>query len=141
METESHERSEAGERERLDLAEISNTMVRLYKELFGRGPTKARSGLSGPDTLVCTLEDSFTPAERKMVEAGELQRLRELRMYFQHSSENEFVGAVEQITGRKVRGFVSGIDAKQDIATEVFYLEPIGTPFGHAEERDEQLAP
>jgi uncharacterized protein YbcI len=141
MDTESHERNEAGGRQRLDLAEISNAMVRLYKELFGRGPTKARSALSDPDTLICTLEDTFTPAERKMVEAGDLQRLRELRMYFQHSSEPEFVGAVEQITGRKVRGFVSGIDAKQDIATEVFYLEPMGTPFGHAEERDEQLAP
>ena len=141
MDSESHGRSEAAERQRLDLAEVSNAMVRLYKELFGRGPTKGRSGLSGPDTRICTLEDTFTPAERKMVEADELQRLRELRMYFQHASENEFVSAVEQITGREVRGFVSGIDAKQDIATEVFYLEPIGTPFGHAQERDEELAP
>ena len=122
-------------------AAVSNAMVRLYKEQFGRGPNKTRTSFAGPDTLVCTLEDTFTPAERKMVEANELQRLRELRMYFQHSSEKEFVGAVEQITGRKVRGFVSGIDAKQDIATEVFYLEPIGTPFGHAEERAEELAP
>ena len=143
MDSEPQQPSEAAERQRMDLAEVSNTMVRLYKELFGRGPTKARSGLSGPDTLICTLEDTFTPAERKMVEANELQRLRELRMYFQHSSEREFVGAVEQITGRKVRGFVSGIDAQQDIATEVFYLEPVGTPFGHAEERAdaEELAP
>ena len=141
MDSESHERSEAAERQRLDLAEVSNAMVRLYKEMFGRGPTKARSGLSGPDTLVCTLEDTFTPAERKMVEADELQRLRELRMYFQHASENEFVGAVEQITGRKVRAFVSGMDVHRDVATEVFYLEPEGTPPGHAEERAEQLAP
>ena len=141
MDTEPERGSEATERQRMDLAEVSNAMVRLYKELFGRGPTKARSGLSGPDTLVCTLEDTFTPAERKMVEADELQRLRELRMYFQHASEKEFCGAVEQITGRRVRGFVSGIDAKHDIATEVFYLEPIGTPVGHAEERDEEPAP
>ena len=141
MDMQAQERTQAAERQRMDLAEVSNTMVRLYKELFGRGPTKARSGLSDPDTLICTLEDTFTPAERKMAEAGEHQRLRELRMYFQHSSENEFIGAVEQITGRKVRGFVSGIDAKQDIATEVFYLEAVGTPFGHADERDGALSP
>ena len=141
MDLEAQQGSDVTERQRMDLAEVSNAMVRLYKELFGRGPTKARSGLAGPDTLICTLEDTFTPAERKMVEAGELQRLRELRMYFQHASEKEFCGAVEQITGRKVRGFVSGIDAKQDIGTEVFYLEPVGTPFGHAEERAEELAP
>lgn len=115
-------------------------MVGLYKELFGRGPTKARSGLSDPDTLICTLEDSFTPAERNMAKAGEHQRLRELRMYFQHSSEKEFLDAVERITGRKVRGFVSGVDVHQDIATEVFYLEPVGTPFARAEEHEEELA-
>ena len=141
MDTEPQERIEAGARQRLDLAEISNAMVRLYKELFGRGPTKARSALAGPDTLISTLEDSFTPAERNMAKAGEHQRLRELRMYFQHSSEKEFINAVEQMTGRKVRGFVSGIDVHQDISTEVFYLEPIATPFGQAEERDEQLSP
>ena len=141
MDSESQERAEATERQRMDLAEVSNAMVRLYKELFGRGPTKARSALAGPDTLIATLENSFTPAERNMAKAGEHQRLRELRMYFQHSSEKEFINTVEEITGRKVRGFISGIDVHQDIATEVFYLEPIGTPFGHAEERDEQLAP
>jgi uncharacterized protein YbcI len=141
VDQEPQQRAEAGDRQRMDLAGVSNAMVRLYKELFGRGPTQARSALAGPDTLVATLEDTFTPAEHNMVKAGEHQRLRELRMYFQHSSEKEFVNAVEQITGRKVRGFVSGVDVHRDIATEVFYLEPIATPFGQAEERDEQLSP
>jgi uncharacterized protein YbcI len=50
------------------------------------------------------------PTERNMVKAGEHQRLRELRMYFQHSSEKDFIEAIEQITGRKVRGFTSGVD-------------------------------
>ena len=136
----SQERVET-EEQRMDLAAVSNAMVRLYKEMFGRGPTKARSSLSDPDTLICTLEDSLTPAERKMAKAGEHQRLRELRMYFQHSSEKEFLDAVEQITGRKVRGFVSGVDVHHDIATEVFYLEPVDVPSGHAEERKEELAP
>ena len=141
MDPEPQEPTEAAERQRMDLAEVSNAMVRLYKELFGRGPTKARSGLSGPDTLISTLENTLTPAERNMAKAGEHQRLRELRMYFQHASEKEFIDAVEQITGRKVRGFTSGVDVHEDISTEVFYLEPVGTPFGHAQERDEQLAP
>ncbi len=116
-------------------------MVRLYKELVGRGPTKARSGLSGPDTLLCTLEDSLTPAEHNMARAGDHQRLRELQMYFQHASEKEFVGAVQEITGRKVRAFVSGMDVHEDVATEVFYLEPVGATSGHVEEREEELAP
>jgi uncharacterized protein YbcI len=109
-------------------AELSNAMVKLYKEMFGRGPTKARTDYAGPDVIVSTLEDSLTPAERNMVKDGELQRLRDVRMYFQHASEEEFRAVVERITGRKVRGFVSGMDVRRDIATEVFYLEPSSAP-------------
>lgn len=110
------------EQERLNLSEISDEMVRIYKEQFGRGPTKARTNLAGPDILVCTLENSLTPAERNMVEAGEHQRLRDLRLYFQYASEAEFLDTVERLTGRQVRAFVSGIDTRNDVATEVFYL-------------------
>ena len=56
------------------LAEISRGMVRLYKEQFGRGPTRARSDFAGPDTVICTLEDTFTPAERRLAEMDEHQR-------------------------------------------------------------------
>ena len=101
-----------------------NEMVRIYKEIFGRGPTRARADWAGPDVLLCTLEDSLTPAERKMAEIGEHQRLTETRMFFQHVCEADFRASVEQITGRKVRAFVSGIDTEQDVSSEVFYLEP-----------------
>jgi uncharacterized protein YbcI len=103
---------------------LSNEMVRLYKDLFGRGPTKARTNFAGPDLIICSLENTLTPAEKSMVEMGEHQRLRELRLYFQHAREKDFCGAVEQITGRTVRGFVSGMDTHQDISAEVFYLAP-----------------
>ncbi|HEX6780432.1 MAG TPA: Na-translocating system protein MpsC family protein [Solirubrobacterales bacterium] len=104
-------------------AEISREMVRLYKELFGRGPTKARTEFAGPDILICSLENTFTPAERSLVELGEHQRLRDTRMYFQYATHDKFVEIVERLTGRKVRGFISGLDADVDICAEVFYLE------------------
>jgi uncharacterized protein YbcI len=104
--------------------EVSNAMVRLYKELFGRGPTKARTNFAGPDLLICSLEDSLTPAERNMVAMGEHQRLRDVRMFFQYATEDRFRETVEQITGRKVVGFISGNDVVRDIAAELFYLEP-----------------
>ena len=105
--------------------DISNAMVHLYKEMFGRGPTKARTNYAGPDTIISTLEETLTLAERNMVKAGELQRLRDVRLYFQHASEAEFRTAIETITGRQVRAFVSGMDVRMDVATEVFYLEPL----------------
>ncbi len=112
------------ERTGLMMVELSNAMVRLYKEQFGRGPTKARTNYAGPDLIVSTLECSLTRIERRMVEAGEHERLRDLRMHFQYLNEQHFIGKVEEITGRKVRAFVSGIDTKHDMSAELFYLEP-----------------
>src|SRR5258708_2562534 len=100
-------------------AEISREMVRLYKEQFGRGPTKASTDFAGPDIVVCTLEQSLTPAEERLVELGEHQRLRETRLYFQHATEPEFCEAVERVLGRPVRAFVSGMDTARDVSTEV----------------------
>jgi uncharacterized protein YbcI len=116
------------ERRGLMMVELSNAMVQLYKELFGRGPTRAKTSYAGPDLLVSTLENSLTRIERTMVDAGELERVRDLRMHFQYLGENSFVGIVEEITGRKVRAFVSGMDTKRDVASELFYLEPLGKP-------------
>jgi uncharacterized protein YbcI len=113
------------DRQGLELQEVSNAMVRIYKELLGRGPTKARTTYAGPDTLIATIENSLTPAERTMVALEEHQRVREIRMFFQHAAEQDFVDAVERITGRKVRAFVSGIDTARDVSSEVFYFEPI----------------
>jgi uncharacterized protein YbcI len=84
-------------------AEISREMVRLYKEQFGRGPTKARTDFAGPDIVVCTLENSLTPAEVRLVELGESQRLRDTRLYFQHATEAEFCSVIERVLQRKVR--------------------------------------
>jgi len=106
------------------MVEISNAMVHIYKELFGRGPTKAKTSHAGPDLLVTTLENSLTRVEHTMAAAGEHERLRDLRMHFQYLRENDFIEAVEQITGRKVRAFVSGMDVKRDVASELFYFEP-----------------
>jgi uncharacterized protein YbcI len=125
MERSEHVRIGHADRRGLELQEITNAMVRLYKELFGRGPTKARTNYAGPDTLVATIENSLTGAERTMIDLGEAQRVRETRMFFQHASESDFRGTIEEITGRRVWAFVSGVDTDKDVSSEVFYLERI----------------
>jgi uncharacterized protein YbcI len=97
------------------LQAVSNAMVKLHKEQFGRGPTKARSGFAGPDTLVCVLEDMLLPAELKMVELGDQAGVRESRTAFQAATEAEFIAAVEQIVYRKVRAFASGVDPNANV--------------------------
>ena len=105
---------------------LSNAMTKLYKELFGRGPTKVRAAYAGPDTVIVTLENTMTQAERNMVRLGDHQRLRDVRLFFQHSSEEQLKRPVEDILGRKVRAFISGIDADKDVAVEVYILEADG---------------
>jgi uncharacterized protein YbcI len=100
-------------------------MVRTYKELFGHGPPKARSAYAGPDILIATLENSLTAAERNMLALGQHQRVRETRTLLQHANERDLVHTIEQITGRKVRAFVSGTDTEHDVSSEVFYLHPV----------------
>jgi uncharacterized protein YbcI len=115
---------ETGDAQTSVRAEISRQIVRLYKEQFGRGPTKTRTEFAGPDIVVCTLEDSFTPAERRLAEMGEHQRLRDTRLYFQHATKEEFIEVIENALNRKVRAFNSGIDTQTDVSVEVFHLEP-----------------
>ncbi len=108
------------------LSAISNEMVRIYKDQFGRGPTKTRTVWAGPDILLVTLEQTFTPAERRLRELGEHARLRELRMLFQYADTKLFCEPIERLTGRTVRAFVSGIDTDSDLASELFVLHPPG---------------
>lgn len=106
------------------LSAISNEMVRIYKDQFGRGPTKTRTNWSGADVIVVTLEDTFTPAERALHRMGEHERLRDLRLLFQYVEIKSFCEPVERLTGRKVRAFISGIDTEVDLACEMFILHP-----------------
>jgi uncharacterized protein YbcI len=109
------------------LAAISNEMVRLYKEQFGRGPTKVRANWCGDDVLSVTLENTLTHAERNLAALGEHQRVRETRMFFQYATVREFCEPVERIVGRKVRGFISGMDTEvSGLSIESFVFYPVG---------------
>jgi len=117
--------TQAPDDQRISMA-ISNEMVAIYKAQFGRGPTRTRTHWAGPDIVIVTLEHTLTQAERKLLQLGEPARLRDLRMLFQHAAAETFCEAVERLTGRKVRSFISGIDVHADLATEMFVLHPEG---------------
>ena len=106
------------------LQDVSNAMVALHKEQFGRGPTKAQSHHAGPDALLCVMDDALLPAERKMVEMGEQQRVRDTRMFFQVATADKFIATVETITGRTVRAFASATDPDHGVVMENFIFEP-----------------
>jgi uncharacterized protein YbcI len=111
-------------RARSPLLQISNAMVRLYKEAFGRGPTKARAQFIGNDTLIVVLDDSLTVMERNQLAIDQHVRLREARLEIQDAMERRLRAAVEDVLGRRTVAFISGVDPRRDISIELFTLEP-----------------
>src|SRR5918992_4525964 len=63
-------------------AEISNAMVGLKKEFYGRGPTKAKTFLND-NYVFCVLEGGLTRNEETLLQAGESDLVRSYRLRFQ----------------------------------------------------------
>ena len=105
------------------LMNVSNAMVGLHKEHFGRGPTRARSHFAGDDMIVCTLEGGLLPAEHALVEMGEQMRVQESRLFFQVATRQVFIETLEKIVGRKVVAFSSATDAQADVIWEIYNLD------------------
>ena len=106
------------------LVEIANAIVHVYKDAFGRGPTKARARFAGPDTLVVLLEDIMTVAERNLLELGEVAQLRQQRLFLQLAIEDRKRVEVEKILERRTVASICGVDPTRDLAVEIFTLEP-----------------
>lgn len=102
-------------------AAISNAVVGIHSRHYGKGPTKAKTYLID-DMVVCVMQDVFTTVERTLIDAEKGELVREVRSSFQQTLRHEFTDAIEQITGRKTRAFLSQIDWEADIAVEVFLL-------------------
>ena len=109
------------------LAEVTNAIVSLHRQPYGKGPTRSKSFLLD-DVLVCVMRDVLTTVERTLVEAGEHTKVRDTRFAFQNAMRGRFVEAVERIVGRKVLGVTSQVLVTQDIAVEMFLLEPVNRP-------------
>src|SRR3954453_19781500 len=96
-------------------------MTRLHREYYGHGPTKVKCYIA--DHLVAVvLEETFTKAERTLVDRGEIDSIQQIRRRFQQAMAEEFKSVVEQATGRVVRGFLSETNLAADVSIEVFLL-------------------
>jgi uncharacterized protein YbcI len=115
-------------------AAIANELGKMISEFVGRGATRSRAFVYN-DVVVLLLEDGATRAEVNLVAAGRAELVREQRDVLQRAMEEQLVAAVERLTGRTVRTFLSGSSTQGESAVEVFVLEPEGpTPTGSGEE-------
>jgi uncharacterized protein YbcI len=105
-------------------AAISRTVVQALGRTTGRGPTKARTTL-GDNGVFVVLQDTLTRGEQTLADAGQGQAVLDLRRRWQGVMEAEVSREIEELTGRKVIGFMSDNHIQPDLAVEVFVLEPL----------------
>jgi uncharacterized protein YbcI len=103
--------------------DISNGLVALLKEYYGRGPERAKTYVSD-DLVVCLLRGGFTRVERTLLDGGHGDDVIRQRMVFQQVMRERFEQVVERATGRRVIAFMSGNQQDPDMICEVFVLAP-----------------
>jgi uncharacterized protein YbcI len=105
------------------LAEVSNAIVGIFHECYGRGPTKAKTYMFD-NYLVTVLEDILTTVERTLVKNGEEELVRTVRLTFQKQVADLFTGSVEEVMGREVVTYHSQVTFDPPMCFEFFVLKP-----------------
>jgi uncharacterized protein YbcI len=105
------------------LTAISDGMVALLKEFYGRGPTRTKSYYED-DLVVCVLRGGFSRVEQTLLDGGRGASVIQQRLEFQELMRERFEGVIERATGRRVIGFMSGNQQHPDMMCEVFILAP-----------------
>ncbi len=117
------------------LAEITNRIVALMREHYGRGPIRAKTYVLD-NLIVCVLSEGFTPIERTMMEGGEPDRVLAMRRDFQRLMQTRYSEMIETLTGRKVLAFLSQAHVDPDLTVEMFVMDGSVPGFGALEISD-----
>jgi uncharacterized protein YbcI len=104
------------------LAQISDGLVHLHTEFYGKGPTRAKTYLID-DTVVCLLRGGFTTVERTLIDEQRAEVVHEVRRSFQSAMEDRFRSVVEDATGQTVVAYMSQVHTNPDFAVEIFVLD------------------
>lgn len=103
------------------MADLSNAMVALHRQHYGRGPAAARASLKD-GMAICVLSDIYTRAERTLIAAGRLDHVQATRLLHRHSAEPTYQSAAEAALGRPVAALLSAFHSDPDLAVDVFVL-------------------
>ena len=93
------------------LAEVSNVVVQIFSECYGRGPTKAKSY-------------QFDNYVQTLVNNGEVNLVRRVRLTFQEAVADRFKEAVAEAMGREVLSYHSQVVVDPPTGFEIFILAP-----------------
>ncbi len=115
------------------LSAISNRIVAILREHYGRGPMKAKTYALDDIIVVVMRGSGFTPLERTIMESGEPDRIVDMRHDFQRMMTKRFTEAIEELIDRKVLAFLSQAHVEPDLTLEVFFVDAPLEGFGAVE--------
>ena len=103
-------------------ARVSGVVVRTLKDLYGRGPTHAKTYLCD-EYMFCVMSGGMSRDEETMIRAGAHDAVRDYRLRFQAVIAPELIRRVEDVLGRKVSSYHSQILFDPDRLVEIFVLD------------------
>jgi uncharacterized protein YbcI len=104
------------------LTRISDGIVALFKEFYGRGPSQAKTYYED-DVVVCLFRGGYSRVEQTLRDGGRGEAVIAQRMEFQELMRHRFEDVIRAATGREVIGFMSGNQQDPDMICEVFVLD------------------
>jgi uncharacterized protein YbcI len=116
-------------------AAISNAVVRLMTDLYGKGAARTRTYIAD-EHVFCALEGVLTTVERTLVEAGETDLVRELRVRFGEMVRPVVAAEIARLLGRQVVAMESQLVFDPDTLFLIFVLgdRRLHEPAGNAGE-------
>src|SRR3954454_15149792 len=102
--------------------DISNAMVGLKKQLYGKGPVKAKTFINDNFVFV-VLEGGLTRNEETLLAAGEENLVRQYRLRFQEVVKKPAHETIERPTGCQVLTYHTQIVFDPDRTFEIFVLD------------------
>jgi uncharacterized protein YbcI len=106
----------------IQLAGLSDALVKLHKETCGRGPTNARCYMSG-NSVVCLLFGGLTPGERTLLAHGNVDAVHAQRLALHSVMRDRARRLVEELLGRRVTAMTMAADPANELETAVFVLD------------------
>jgi uncharacterized protein YbcI len=115
------------------LAAISQRIVGMLREHYGRGPIKAKTYVLDDMIVVVLRGSGFIPLEQTIMDSGEPECVLAMREDFQRVMAGRFQQVIEELTGRNVVAFVGRVNVEPDITMEVFFIDGPLRGFGGLE--------
>jgi uncharacterized protein YbcI len=115
------------------LSAISNRIVGMLRDHYGRGPMKAKTYALDDIVVVVMRGSGFTPSEQTMIDSGEPEAVVAMREDFQRVMATRYRDAIEELTNRKVLAFLSQAHVEPELTLEIFFVDRPLDGFGAVE--------